>query len=102
MRRLAAPIALCLGLLAGMARAAERLGSWPVDTAQVSVSGLSSGAFMAAQLHAAHAAGIMGVGLVAGGLHSCALDEATNPPRGSYTIAREDCMRAPRELKPAA
>jgi poly(3-hydroxybutyrate) depolymerase len=44
------------------------------DPAQVSVSGISSGAYMANQMHIAHSAGIMGAGLIAGGLYGCAVD----------------------------
>ena len=43
MIRLAQP----LMLLGASALATERLGGYPVDRAQVSVSGISSGAFMA-------------------------------------------------------
>ena len=51
--------------LGGCASAAEPLGRFPADPAQVSVSGISSGAFMANQLHIAHSAGIMGAGIIA-------------------------------------
>ena len=50
------------------AQTADPLGRFPVDRAQVSVSGISSGAFMANQLHIAHSAGVMGAGMIAGGL----------------------------------
>ncbi|MFC7538540.1 hypothetical protein ACFQU2_02525 [Siccirubricoccus deserti] len=70
MRRLLA----ALLLLALPAAAEAPLGRHGADPRQVSVSGLSSGAFMAAQLHIAHSTGIMGVGLVAGGLYGCAVD----------------------------
>jgi poly(3-hydroxybutyrate) depolymerase len=63
-------IALCLG---DTARAADRLGTLPIDPAQISVSGISSGAFMANQLHVAHSAQLMGAGLIAGGLYGCAV-----------------------------
>ena len=42
-------------------------GSYNVDSSQVSVSGISSGACMATQFHVAHSRDVMGVGLVAGG-----------------------------------
>ena len=70
-------IALSLMLACGSASAAERLASYPIDPAQVSVSGLSSGAFMANQLHIAHSAGIMGAAMIAGGLYGCAVVRAT-------------------------
>jgi poly(3-hydroxybutyrate) depolymerase len=60
----------------GSASAAEPLGRLPADSGQVSVSGISSGAFMANQLHIAHSAGIMGAGIIAGGLYGCAVDSA--------------------------
>ena len=50
----------------GSASAADPLGRFPADPTQVSVAGISSGAFMANQLHIAHSAGIMGAGIVAG------------------------------------
>jgi hypothetical protein len=70
-------IALLLMLARGSASAAERLRSYPIDPAQVSVSGLSSGAFMANQLHIAHSAEIMGAAMIAGGLYGCAVLHAT-------------------------
>src|ERR1700737_1509973 len=59
--------------IAGGAWAADPLGRFPVDPAEVSVSGISSGAFMANQLHIAHSAGIVGAGMIAGGLYGCAV-----------------------------
>src|SRR5438045_2914543 len=61
----------------GGASAADPLGRFPVDPAEVSVSGISSGAFMANQLHFAHSAGILGAGMIAGGLYGCAVDSVT-------------------------
>ncbi len=69
--------ALLLALQCAPALAAERLKSFPVDPAQVSVAGLSSGAFMANQLHVAHSAEIMGAAMIAGGLYGCAVQEVT-------------------------
>ena len=43
-----------------------------IDRTRISVSGISSGAFMAHQFHVAHSAHIMGVGIVAGGPYYCA------------------------------
>ncbi|HAY27047.1 MAG TPA: hypothetical protein DIT03_13250 [Candidatus Accumulibacter sp.] len=42
-----------------------------IDPAQISVSGISSGGFMAHQFHVAHSDRIMGVGIVAGGPYYC-------------------------------
>lgn len=48
-----------------------QLGSYQVQKGQSSVSGLSSGAFMTVQLHLAHSASFMGVGIIAGGPYRC-------------------------------
>jgi poly(3-hydroxybutyrate) depolymerase len=45
------------------APAADPLKSYPVDPKLVSVAGISSGAFMANQIHIAHSAGINGLGI---------------------------------------
>lgn len=66
MIRLAHYLAPPLTLLCASAWAAERLGGYPVDPAQASVSGISSGAFMANQLHVGHSADIMGAAMIAG------------------------------------
>ena len=49
--------------------------SYNVDSGQVSVSGISSGAAMATQFHVAHSRDVMGVGTIAGGKMkaSCAI-----------------------------
>ena len=59
-------------LFAATALAAEPLPSFNVDRTQASVSGLSSGAFMAVQFHTAYSADVMGAGVVAGGPYNCA------------------------------
>lgn len=51
---------------------APPLESFNVDLTQSSVSGLSSGAFMAVQFHLAHSSHIVGAGIVAGGPFRCA------------------------------
>jgi poly(3-hydroxybutyrate) depolymerase len=43
-----------------------------IDDTGVSVSGISSGGFMAHQFHIAHSARVMGAGVVAGGPYACA------------------------------
>ena len=48
------------------------LPSYKVDLSQTSVSGLSSGAFMAGQFGVAYSATVVGVGIVAGGPFYCA------------------------------
>ena len=51
---------------------AVELGAYNIDLSQTSVSGISSGAFMTVQMHAAHADSIVGVGVFAGGPYQCA------------------------------
>jgi poly(3-hydroxybutyrate) depolymerase len=100
-RALVPALALAV-FLAGAARAADRLGSLPIDPAQISVSGISSGAFMANQLHVAHSAQLMGAGLVAGGLYGCAVFDATAAGVQPMTsLALGPCMTAPSLLQPA-
>ena len=53
-------------------------GVYNVDTSQISVSGISSGAAMATQMHVAYSSIIMGAGMFAGSKSFCsAIDEAT-------------------------
>jgi poly(3-hydroxybutyrate) depolymerase len=61
-----------LASLAGLAQAASTLPALNVDKSNISVSGLSSGAFMANQLGYAYASTFMGVGVFAGGPYMCA------------------------------
>ena len=72
--KLAAALLLPLLVWAGTGRgtAAERLPALGGDPAASSVSGLSSGAYMAVQFHIAFSAGLIGVGAVAGGPYACA------------------------------
>src|SRR5256885_9945000 len=81
--------------------AADPLGRFPVDPAEVSVSGISSGAFMANQLHIAHSAGIIGAGMIAGGLYGCAVDSVTED--GVFALASlavGPCLSVPTLLRP--
>jgi poly(3-hydroxybutyrate) depolymerase len=87
----------------GGASAADPLDRFPADASQVSVAGISSGAFMANQLHIAHSAGIMGAGIVAGGLFGCAVDSVTdNGVVALASLAVGPCMSAPTLLQPVA
>jgi len=49
--------------------------TYNVDPNRISVSGISSGAYMASQLHLAHSSIFSGVGIVAGGPYYCAMGE---------------------------
>jgi len=66
---LAAAVLACAGL---GAQAATALPALNIDKTKISVSGLSSGAFMANQLGYAYSATFMGVAVFAGGPYMCA------------------------------
>src|SRR4051812_33684500 len=68
----AAVIAVLAIAGSGLARAAAPLPKLKVDTSKTTVSGLSSGAFMANQLGYAYSATFKGVGVFAGGPYMCA------------------------------
>ena len=59
------------------ARAADELPKLGADPAATSVSGLSSGAYMAGQIQVAHSKDIVGAGIVAGGPYACAESPAS-------------------------
>lgn len=56
-----------------------------IDPTQISVSGISSGGFMAHQFHVAHSEHVMGAGIVAGGPYYCA--------RGNLIDATSKCSQ---------
>lgn len=70
--------------------AASELPPLIVDSSQITVSGLSSGAFMATQLEVAYSAVFSGAAIFAGGVYGCA--------EGSLIKAQFDCMAAPDQL----
>ncbi|HSQ09338.1 MAG TPA: depolymerase [Burkholderiaceae bacterium] len=68
-----------------IAAAAQRLPAFDAHSDRITVSGLSSGAFMAVQLAVAHSARVNGVGVFAGGPYYCV---GINPTR-----AESICMQ---------
>ena len=70
---------------AAPARGAEPLPAMGLDPAGTTVSGLSSGAYMAVQFHVAHSASLLGAGVVAGGPYFCA--------EGQLPTALNRCMK---------
>lgn len=79
-------------LLAGPALAEETSAQLPAlgaNLAQTSVSGISSGGFMAAQIAAAYSARFMGVGVIAAGPYFCA---GTYPAVSLEANATATCM----------
>ncbi len=82
--RTSAGALLLFGLASAQALGAEPLPPLNVDLRETSVSGLSSGAYMAGQFHVAHSGTLIGAGIVAGGPYYCA--------RGSLATALNTCM----------
>lgn len=66
-----------------IALAAPSLSTYNIDAEQISVSGLSSGGYMAVQMHVAFSTSIMGVGVLAAGPYLCA--------EGSVLAATSQC-----------
>ncbi|MBN3817870.1 depolymerase [Paraburkholderia sp. Se-20369] len=65
-------------LCSPLAWAADPLPALGADPAQTSVSGLSSGAFMAVQYQVAYSRSVVGSGIVAGGPYYCAAGNLAN------------------------
>nr|MBP7623956.1 hypothetical protein [Xanthomonadales bacterium] len=70
--------------LGGCDEADPPLPPLPIDAARISVSGISSGAYMAHQVHLVFSRSIHGAALIAGGPYGCA--------RGDLQTALADCM----------
>jgi hypothetical protein len=81
-RTSAAALLLCCWALA--APAADPLPALHAQPSGVTVSGVSSGAYMAVQMHVAHSASVAGAGVIAGGPYYCA--------QGSVFTAFYNCM----------
>jgi poly(3-hydroxybutyrate) depolymerase len=77
-RRRATLLLLAATLVVATGHAAERLPALGVDLRQSSVSGSSSGGFMAVQFHVAHSSLVRGVGVIAGGPYFCAQESAAS------------------------
>lgn len=91
LRRLSALTILGLLVLAAPAAAQwpPALPGYGIDRDRISVSGVSSGGYMAQQLHVAHSADIMGAGLVAAGPYYCARGDV-----GTALFTCSDFVRA--------
>ena len=83
MRFFAVELLLLLSL-SSVAIAAERLPGYGADTSTFTVSGVSSGGYMAVQMHVAHSSRVTGVGALAAGPYYCA--------QGSLWTAMNPCM----------
>jgi poly(3-hydroxybutyrate) depolymerase len=78
-------VAAVLAVLVACADDVGSLRAYGADPAQVTVSGLSAGGYMAVQFAVAHSALVRGVGVVAGGPYRCA---AGDPRRALDTCLR--------------
>lgn len=110
-RSLLLALALAAGL--GAAGAAPPLSGYAADPGQTTVSGLSSGAFMAVQLQVAYSASIVGAGVVAGGPYYCAAGNAAFrricmgqlaqfPPNPSLMVGSARAFAVARSIDPLA
>lgn len=70
-------IAVAIMGLVGISASALSLPSYDIDVRQTSVSGLSSGGFMAVQFSVAYSSIIKGAGIIAGGPYYCAQGDLT-------------------------
>ncbi len=84
--------ALSLLLLSAGAGAAQPLPGLAASTGDVTVSGISSGAYMAVQFQVAYSGIVRGAGIVAGGPYYCA--------RGSLRRALGNCMKPSGDSRP--
>jgi poly(3-hydroxybutyrate) depolymerase len=84
---------LMLALPYSMSYAASPLPALGTDPAQNTVSGLSSGAFMATQFAVAYSAGIAGAGIIAGGPFYCAGLGGLAGPEHFLITATTLCMQ---------
>lgn len=91
-RSIARAAALLFLILAPAAGALDRLPALGVDLPQTSVSGISSGGYMAVQFHLAHSSIVRGAGVLAGGPWYCA--------QGSVDQALGACMQGAPDLAP--
>ena len=84
--------ALALPRLAGATPTLEEVAKGVnVDVSQISVSGISSGGFMAHQFHVAHSEHIMGAGIVAGGPYYCARGSMLDAVTRCSSFAKLEC-----------
>lgn len=83
-------LAVLAMLAAGLANAADPLPRLGLDRSQITASGLSSGGYMAVQLHIAYSSTFRGAGVVAGGPYRCA--------ENSFFHAIGRCMARPADI----
>ena len=88
---------LFLLLFATAAAAAPSLPRLSADTSAVTVSGVSSGGYMAVQFQVAYSALVRGAGVIAGGPYYCAAGSVTRALGNCMEPAGEDAPPSPAE-----
>lgn len=78
-----------LSLISCASMAATPLPALNIDPGQTSISGISSGGFMAVQFQVAHASTVRGAGVIAGGPYFCAQNNVLN------AVAKCSCTGEP-------
>ncbi|MCM2324680.1 MAG: hypothetical protein NDJ90_15580, partial [Oligoflexia bacterium] len=72
---------------------AAKLPALGIDARNVTMSGISAGAYVAVQMHVAYSTVVSGVGTIAGGVYGCA--------EGNVDRALDICMKIPAQVEPA-
>jgi hypothetical protein len=97
-------IVVTLGTIPALAEPVSPLGAYNADIKESSISGISSGAFMAVQFGLSWSSIVKGVGVIAGGPYYCAKGTAIDGllgNLGSASSATGPCMKGPPpELEP--
>jgi predicted peptidase len=83
---------LVLGLSTLQAHAVDNLKSYNVDLSAITISGISSGAFMANQMSIAYSKTFAGSASIAGGIYWCA--------QGNSQKAQGECMTTTANIRP--
>ena len=86
-------LALTLFILGSLSFASDELPRLNAIKNQSSISGLSSGAFMATQYHIAYSQDLVGVAAVAGGPWQCAASNPLNPNPLSTATSTCTCLK---------
>ena len=86
-----AVVALISALLGGPKAEARKLQKLNINPEQITISGVSSGAFMAVQMHVTYSQIFSGVGSVAGGIYWCS--------QGQSFLAPSTCMHNPEQIQ---
>jgi poly(3-hydroxybutyrate) depolymerase len=100
-RKMLAAVFVLLGLPVNVihpAQAQEKLAGYNAAIGESSISGISSGAFMAVQFATAWSSVIKGVGVVAGGPYWCAKADSFLGFGTSLSNARGPCLKGPLDV----